>query len=587
VALIIVSVFTLFTTVSGPTVAAETLFPEGSLWQVAGDSRVYVISKQRKRHIPNEAIFNSYGFRFADVRLLDRAAFDALPQTRVIKLANSPAVFSITSGQRIAITSAADFLAQGFAWDEIAILNQLELTWYDAPGSQTPPPQSVHPLLDKVSEARALLHAAAPVYLQEKQAGIARTLTAGVSGSDVEAVQRILQTLGYFPKTITPNGIFGPATEAAVLAFQKAVAIEQVGTVGPKTLAALEQRGLPVVGSGSLVRQWTDTVPADREVLLAAWHEQNNEMRLVQVVLTTERVASGGSIRTVPKAVSRTPGFNVRYDSGNGVNVQYTVTSPTGYKVLANRFPIFDAPPGSLGTFPPTEEVYVPFNTAFLDPVIVASGRSYLDSVVTQATTELRQLGVRSRSHNGLVADFADPNLLKAIALIEHMDTTEFVNASNKDAVVNKVFAILATNREDSYQFSGSSAGAFGLAQFISSTYSGITRLYPSAKLIPDFRSGMVNHVNGFKAMALYHDANAASLESSVQQYITSNPELFNVVVAEALAAAYNGGPGRIRLAISRFGNAWQTTVNSTYGLRTETRSYIQKFRAVQQWLVS
>ncbi len=196
-------------------------------------------------------------------------------------------------------------------------------------------------------------------------------------------------------------------------------------------------------------------------------------------------------------------------------------------------------------------------------------------------------MGVRSVTGNGLIADTADPNIMKSIALIEHIDTTEFMRASNKDAVVNKVFAILATNQEDSYKFSGSSAGALGLAQFIPSTYASMVKRYPSAKLLPGFKEGMANHVNAFKAMMVYNDSSSATLESYARQYLTSDPAVLNSVMGPVLAAAYNGGATRVRNAIARFGDQWQTTSSSTYGLRNETKSYLEKFRAATQWLLN
>ena len=62
-------------------------------------------------------------------------------------------------------------------------------------------------------------------------------LSPGSSGLEVTALQQVLKVLGYF--TVSPNGYFGPATEAAVKAFQKAKGISQLGVVGPQTRAAL------------------------------------------------------------------------------------------------------------------------------------------------------------------------------------------------------------------------------------------------------------------------------------------------------------------------------------------------------------
>lgn len=62
-------------------------------------------------------------------------------------------------------------------------------------------------------------------------------LSFGMNGPAVLELQKALAAKGYL--TATPNGQFGPATRAAVIAFQKANGLEQVGMAGPKTRALL------------------------------------------------------------------------------------------------------------------------------------------------------------------------------------------------------------------------------------------------------------------------------------------------------------------------------------------------------------
>lgn len=68
---------------------------------------------------------------------------------------------------------------------------------------------------------------------------IGQTLSVGSRGSDVIALQTYLAT----DATLYPQGLvtgyFGPLTQAAVIRFQARYGIEQVGRVGPITLAKL------------------------------------------------------------------------------------------------------------------------------------------------------------------------------------------------------------------------------------------------------------------------------------------------------------------------------------------------------------
>lgn len=81
----------------------------------------------------------------------------------------------------------------------------------------------------------------------------ARTLTSGMTGTDVTAMQKALAAKGYL--TATPNGRFGPATLAAVKKFQCAENIvcsgSSYGIAGPKTQAALGLTGSAPTGGTS------------------------------------------------------------------------------------------------------------------------------------------------------------------------------------------------------------------------------------------------------------------------------------------------------------------------------------------------
>jgi N-acetylmuramoyl-L-alanine amidase len=70
-----------------------------------------------------------------------------------------------------------------------------------------------------------------------------------VEGDDVVALQSRLAELGFTPGKV--DGIHGPATDAAVRAFQAALGLETDGTVGPETMRAFVGLRRSVVGGSA------------------------------------------------------------------------------------------------------------------------------------------------------------------------------------------------------------------------------------------------------------------------------------------------------------------------------------------------
>ena len=63
------------------------------------------------------------------------------------------------------------------------------------------------------------------------------TLKPGDNGTQVTSLQRALNGLGY--SVGTPDGVYGPSTQAALAKFQSASHLTSDGVFGPATLAAL------------------------------------------------------------------------------------------------------------------------------------------------------------------------------------------------------------------------------------------------------------------------------------------------------------------------------------------------------------
>ena len=74
-----------------------------------------------------------------------------------------------------------------------------------------------------------------------------RTLSLNSTGPDVSALQNRLRQLGFNPGA--SDGSFGPATQAAVMAFQRSERLVVDGEVGPRTAAALGLIAVPEIPS--------------------------------------------------------------------------------------------------------------------------------------------------------------------------------------------------------------------------------------------------------------------------------------------------------------------------------------------------
>jgi putative chitinase len=82
-----------------------------------------------------------------------------------------------------------------------------------------------------------------------------RALRQGSSGPDVRNLQKKLKDLGFDPNGV--DGLFGPGTRAAVIAFQQSKGLQADGIAGPATFGALQS------GGGPTTAQPSDSLTAD------------------------------------------------------------------------------------------------------------------------------------------------------------------------------------------------------------------------------------------------------------------------------------------------------------------------------------
>ncbi len=274
----------------------------------------------------------------------------------------------------------------------------------------------------------------------------------------------------------------------------------------------------------------------------------------------------------------------------NSFNTYYEIPDHPYFLVIANKYLLLSK---NLGSLPErskkeyTDIVYVPYSKNIETPEIIDSGKQYIEKNIEKAYADLDALTVRSKSTPELpITSAISRDLVRNIMLVEHIDPQQFSIADDHGLeLAQRVLAIIGSNRELSYRYTGSPAGANGLAQFIEPTYKTMVTSYPSAKMIKNYSLGMADHQNAVKAMVLFFDSHKKTIHDRLQDTILSQQL---GITEEMLAAAYNGGPSRVIRSVNTYGFSWLTTQlsgNTKPIFRRETIDYLKKFQAVQQLL--
>ena len=359
---------------------------------------------------------------------------------------------------------------------------------------------------------------------------------------------------------------------------------------------AEEARGLlwrqTPVGSGSELRcrnvpgkaMKAKTIPTKRVCELLEW---DNVLLAVKQPLRPIRLVKARVVQGDKKqgrkdfCDSKTPGFTVRcvlnmLGEANGLNTEFVVELPYGYKVYAIR---------RLGPTPHgrQEMVYSPYADELATPPVIAEGKKYLDRVIKRAIDELRKDKVESLAFPGkLVADLVQKDAIHNLGVVEHIDPDLF-KQWKLEYLMNRVYVILALNREGAYNLAPSSAQASGLYQIIPRTYKDMVATYPSARLIPNYRLGTYEHVNAAKTAMVLLDHDLFLLTIPDRSRVYGDAFLYKMYSA----STYNGGPSCpknvyrgglcARQMLERFGEFVRNNPSE------ENRLYVEKMIAVSQ----
>lgn len=245
-----------------------------------------------------------------------------------------------------------------------------------------------------------------------------------------------------------------------------------------------------------------------------------------------------------------TPGFILSMRRENGINSDIACIGPAGGKVVAVKYPVSNEGnrfgPGD----PVIQAVYTPYSAEIKTEAVIKKGIEIQNGLIEKAYARLRERVVLSRAFPGRrVVDVIPKDVLRVLLLNEHIDPGEFKSAAVTRPLAERVLTVIGTNRDKAYAYSISPAGARGLVQMIPSTYSLLLSRYPAAGLRSDFHAAMGDAVNAVMAQVLLCDSDWQSIRARMDVPADR--------VGPYLAAAYNGGVGRVLTVLSHDETDW------------------------------
>jgi len=245
-----------------------------------------------------------------------------------------------------------------------------------------------------------------------------------------------------------------------------------------------------------------------------------------------------------------TPGYALLLRRENGINSEFECVNPAGSQVLAIKYPVSNENGRFGGNAEVIEAVYTPYSAEIESPYLVRRGLDIQDGFIEKAYERLKRRGVRSHAFEGRnITEVVPRDVVRVLLINEHIDPGEFRSQGFAAPLARRVLTVVATNAEKAYAYSISKAGARGLVQMITSTYNLLLRKYPEAGLTPNFSVGMGDPVNAVMAQVLLCDADWESLRSRF--------EIGSEQIGPYLAAAYNGGVGRVLALLSSEQEEW------------------------------
>src|SRR3989344_6427587 len=110
--------------------ASEAYGAEQELLKEKESGKVFLIEKNRKYWIRSPEIFNSYQFDWKNIKETSIAEFIKYPDVKLISKEGDSKIYYITDGKKRWITTLQAFNANGFDWQDILQIGQLDFDSY-------------------------------------------------------------------------------------------------------------------------------------------------------------------------------------------------------------------------------------------------------------------------------------------------------------------------------------------------------------------------------------------------------------------------------------------------------------------------
>ena len=111
---------------------AQEALPDGTLIRPAGYANVFIIQKGKKHPIQNIEVFNSYGYKWEEVKVLDQSVEHAYSLALLIRLKDDPKVYFLANGKGFWIRTPQTFISAGYASvdKDVIEINKFEMGTY-------------------------------------------------------------------------------------------------------------------------------------------------------------------------------------------------------------------------------------------------------------------------------------------------------------------------------------------------------------------------------------------------------------------------------------------------------------------------